>query len=111
MQSRKEGNAPQSVLSCSSEICSSSDGQAKCFYGQAKTELFGHNDRRSKGEAFKSESAVPAKKYGGGSTMLWGCFTVSGTDRLHSGWINEGGGLPLNSLTSPQLNRQKLDIT
>lgn len=104
MLARKEGNAPQSVLSCSSEICSCSDGQAKCFYGQAKTELFGHNDRRSKGEAFEPESAVPAKKYGSGSML-------SGTDRLHNGWINKGGGLPLNSLTSPQLNRQKLDIT
>jgi hypothetical protein len=45
--------------------------------GETKIELFGLN---AKGHVWRKPGAIPTEKHGGGSIMLWGCF--SGTGRL-----------------------------
>ncbi len=53
---------------------------------ETKIELFGLNSKRyvwrKPGTAHHLSNIVPTVKHGGGSIMLWGCFSAAGTGRL-----------------------------
>ncbi len=53
---------------------------------EPKIELFGLNSKRyvwkKPGTAHHLSNTVPTVKHGGGSIMLWGCFSAAGTGRL-----------------------------
>lgn len=53
---------------------------------ETKIELFGLNSKRyvwrKPGTAPHLSNTVPTVKHGGGSIMLWGCFSAAGTGRL-----------------------------
>ncbi len=53
---------------------------------ETKIELFGLNSKRyvwrKPGTAHHLFNTVPTVKHGGGSIMLWGCFSAAGTGRL-----------------------------
>uniref|UniRef100_A0AAZ3RAT2 Uncharacterized protein n=1 Tax=Oncorhynchus tshawytscha TaxID=74940 RepID=A0AAZ3RAT2_ONCTS len=44
-----------------------------------KPRLFGLNAKR---QVWRKPGTIPALKHGGGSIMLWGCFSATGTGRL-----------------------------
>ena len=46
---------------------------------ETNIELFGLN---AKCHIWRNHVAIPKMKHGGGSIMLWGCFSVAGTGRL-----------------------------
>ena len=46
---------------------------------ETKIELFGLN---AKCHVWRKPGTIPTVKHGGGSIMLWGCFSVAGTGRL-----------------------------
>ena len=39
--------------------------------------------RRRQGEAYKPQCLAPTVKHGGGSVMIWGCFSTAGTRQIH----------------------------
>jgi len=53
---------------------------------ETKIELFGPNSKchvwRKPGTVHHLANTIPTVKHGGGSIMLWGCFSVTGTGRL-----------------------------
>uniref|UniRef100_A0AAZ3NU04 Transposase n=1 Tax=Oncorhynchus tshawytscha TaxID=74940 RepID=A0AAZ3NU04_ONCTS len=46
---------------------------------ETKIELFGLNAKR---QVWRKPGTIPMVKGGGGSIMLWGCFSAAGTVRL-----------------------------
>ena len=46
---------------------------------EIKIELFGLN---AKCHIWRKPGTIPGMKHGGGSIMVWGCFSVAGTGRL-----------------------------
>ena len=46
---------------------------------ETKIELFGLNDKR---HVWRKSGTIPKVKHGGGSIMLWGCFSAAETGRL-----------------------------
>ena len=59
----------------------------KEYYGhETKIELFGHNYRnhewKKDGEAYSPKNMVPTVKYGRGSIMIWGYFSVKGMGKI-----------------------------
>ena len=53
---------------------------------ETKIELFGHNSRnhvwRKDGEVYSPKNTIPTVKFGGGSIMIWGCFSAQGVGNM-----------------------------
>lgn len=66
----------------------SADDWGKVLWSdETKIELFGINSRRrvwrQPSTEFDPKNTLPTVKHGGGSIMLWGCFSAKGTGQLH----------------------------
>ena len=63
-----------------------SDCEKQVWSDETKIELFGFNSKRhvwrKPSTAHHLPNTIPTVKHGGGSIMLWGCFSVAGTGGL-----------------------------
>ncbi|KAF2351812.1 Transposase Tc1-like [Trinorchestia longiramus] len=54
---------------------------------ETKIELFGRNSTnhawRQQNEEYKPDCTIPTVKFGGGSIIVWGCFSSSWVDKVH----------------------------
>ena len=66
------------------KVCSL--GENIIWSDEKKVELFGRNTAtsvwRENGTAFKKHYTIPTVRFGGGSIMIWGCFSSKGTGDL-----------------------------
>ena len=51
----------------------------KILWSETKIELFGLHAKR---RVWRKPGTIPTVKHGGGSIMLWGCFSSAGTAKL-----------------------------
>ncbi|KAF7656113.1 hypothetical protein LDENG_00045810 [Lucifuga dentata] len=69
------------------DVCDSQTVRNKILWSdETKIKLFGFNSKkhawRKPGTVHHLRNTIPTVKHGGGSIMLWGCFSASGTRRL-----------------------------
>ncbi len=83
----KECHKKSRLQFASSHVRDTADKWKKVLWSdETKIELFGLNDkryvRRKNNTAHQSKHTIPTVKHGGGSIMIWGCFSSAGTGKL-----------------------------